>query len=580
MSPRWCKILSLAVIIPYLLFTSPRRAAALTRVSGNYYLEETRISGPEGSADLLAGGINFVIEPQTTKRLHLRLSVPFRFEIADGERSTKTSPIGNFAADIAGEWFTLNLQRGEYVTLSSSAQRTESTFSTEAYSLAVPDLPRLAVNHSKTETTSGTVSSEVEGLSVFSDYRYKGMNFRAGHVGSTVTTGDSAPVRYSSLLLGMGGSYELAPRTVLSFDDDFNRYVQGRSGSDGSMSTTNNFRMSAVSRPYEWLGLGGNLFRSAVHSESGSTDQQSRELSVTLYPRRSLSLTTLAGNRSFTEAGTQRRVDYWTVGAAFSDRVIETILLGLNATRTYESDPSQGRNISDNYSVNALMNIAPGISATAVLGVSRQENRQFVSTKTYDAAGTLAERAQYDDRPAGFTFFDIVNNDLYTKNSPAPGDWSLPVHIEPVTKQYGVTKNLQVIMIPTDKTNLTLSYSSTFSSEKLDLTGAGSQSLRGSLTYLPNRRTSYSIFETVNLSESGSRAYATSANMSYRFFKGHLMNLNYTRQESGGKVVETFSGTLGLTIARRTSMQIVYVLSQPGKEDETYFLKAGISRSF
>lgn len=580
MNLRCYKILSIAVIIPFLLITSPRRTAAVTRVSGNYFLEDTRASGPQGSTSLLAGGINFNIEPQTKKNYQLRFSVPLSFEIADGKRDTKAAPIGNFGADLAGERFTLNLQYGRYAIISSSAQLIESTSSRAAYSLAVPDLPRLALNISKTETTTGGVSSQTESYSIFSDYQFKGLNFRTGHFASTITTGDSAPFRYSSLLLGMGGSYKILPMTVLSFDDDFNRFVIGRSGDGDAESTTNTFRLSADSRPFEWLGLGGSFFSTASNFESGSTDQQSRELSVILYPRHNLSLSTAVGNRSFTDAGSRRSVDYTTIGAAFSDRVIETILLGLSAVRSYESDPGQGRSISDNYGVNAFMKIVPRISAMAAVGVSRQENREFVSTRGFDANGTLAERAQYDDRPAGFTFFDIVNNDLYTKNSPAIGDWSLPVHIEPVTKHYGVSKNLQVYMIPTDKTSLSLSWSSSFSSDRLDLTGVGSQNLRGSLTWLPNRRVSYSIYRTVSVSENGNRANATSANMSYRFFRGHQMNLNYSRQESGGKVVDTFSGTLGLTIGRRTSMQIVYAASQLGSENETTFLKVGISQSF
>jgi len=571
---------SIAANILFLLFISPRVAAAVTRVSGNYFLEETEASGPQGSTSLTAGGVNFNIEPQTTKNLHLRFGVPLSFEIRDGERNWRTSPVGNFTVDMAGDWFTLNLQHGRFVTINSAAQLTESATSNAAYTLAVPDLPRLSLSYIKTETATGGVSSEVETYSAFSDYRYKWMNFRAGQSTSTSVSGSSAPSRYSSLLLGLGGSYEILPMTVLSFDEDFNRYVTGSSGYDGTTSTMNTLRLGANSRPFEWLFLGAGFVETENRYESGSADEQTTDLSASVNPSRNLTLSTSTGNRRFTDAGARRSVDYTSMGAAFSDKVTETIRLGLNASRSYNSDPSQGKDISDNYGVNALMDVAPGLSAVAAIGVSRSENRQFVSAKGYDATGTLVERAQYDDRPAGFTFFDIVNNDLYTKNSLAFGDWSLPMHVEPVTKRNGVTKTVQVNMTPTDKTGMSISYSTNYSSDTLDLTATGSRTWRGFLTWTPNRRVNIGVYGTRSVSETGSRANASSTSLSYRFFRGHQLSMNYSRQESVGTAVETYSGSLGLTLGRRTNMQIVYAVTQPGKEDETTFLKAGISQSF
>lgn len=580
MNLRWCKIASLAANILVLLFISPRGAAAVTKVSGNYFLEETEASGPQGSTSLTSGGVNFNIEPQTSKNLHLRFGVPLSFEIRDGERDWRTSPVGNFTVDMAGEWFTLNLQYGRFVTINSAAQLTESATSNAAYTLAVPDLPRLSLSYIKTETTTDGVSSEVKTYSAFSDYQYKWMNVRAGQSTSTSVSGGSDPYHYSSLLLGMGGNYEILPMTVLSFDDDFNRYVSGSSGDSGTTSTTNTLRLSANSRPFEWLGLGAGFLETENRYESGSADEQTMDLSAGVNPSRNLTLSTSTGNRRFTDSGARRSVDYTSMGAAFSDKVTEAIRLGLNASRSYNTDPSQGKDISDNYGVNALMDVAPGVSAVAAMGISRSENRQFVSTQGYDATGTLDEKGQYDDRPAGFTFFDIENNDLYTKNSLAFGDWSLAVHVELITKSNGVSKNVQVNMAPTDKTSVSISYSTNYSSDTLDLTSTGSRTWRGFLAWTPNRRVNIGVYGTRSVSETGSRANASSTSLSYRFFRGHQLNMNYSRQESVGTVVETYSGSLGLTIGRRTSMQIIYSTTQPGKEDETTYLKAGISQSF
>ena len=332
------------------------------------------------------------------------------------------------------------------------------------------------------------------------------------------------------------------------------------------------------------MGLGFAFSQNESRAETGDTDEQSRELSTNLFPIRNLTLSAAAGNRRFTFAGDRRSVDYRTVGVSFSDKLIktETIHVGLNASRSYNTDPGQGEDITDSYGANVLMEVRSGVTANALLGVSRSENRQFVSARQYDASGSLVERAQYDDRPTGFTFFDSEHSDLYTKNSPLLGDWSLPAHIESFTRQYGVSKSLQVNMVLTDRANISASYSTSFSSDSLDLTGTGSQSLSGILAYAPKRNLSVSVYRTLTLPESGNRSDATAVGLAYYLIRGHRVSMSYSKQESGGNVVESFSGnvSLALALARRTTMSISYAVSQPGTPEETYILKIGVNRSF
>lgn len=584
----WPNILTFTLAAPVLLLAAPLRVEAITRVNGNFSLEETYASGPGGSSNLLEGGFNLDIIPQTKKNLRSRFSFPLRFSISDSENAVRSTPVGIFAVDVGGEGYNLNLQYGRTATVSSTAELTDSTISRAALSLMLPDLPRLFSSYSKTESTTGGITTETDAVSLFSDYRYKWVNVRGGYTGTGRSSGNTAPLTSSSILFGIGGNYEIVPRTTLTADYDFNQFTSELSGGGETVTTTNAFRMNADSRPLEWFGVGGNFTKNITAFDSGTSDQQFAELTATLYPTYNLRFFTSVGNRAFNDLQQERDVTFTTVGAAFTDRLLEKMLLGVNVSRSYEMDPIQGDNIRDNLGLNLIMDFTPRIAVRASVNVNRNENEEFISAKRFDAAGTLADRDALAADPSrnlqpGFVFFDIVNNDLYTLLVPfdpltSPAVWSLPTHL--VTEQFSVSKNIQVNLIPTDKTGLVLSYVSNASSDTLDIAKIGNQSLNGSFTYTPNRRTNYSLSGTTTLPEAGSASYSGTATMSYRFFRRHQMNLSYAQQFSAGRTTDTLSGTLALALRKRTGLDIIFSSSQLFEEDQRYFVKVRFIKSF
>lgn len=584
-----CPHILVLLTVPVLFLALPLRVAAMTRVTGNFSLAETYASGPGGNSSLLEGGFNLDVMPQTKKNLRSRFTLPLRFTIADNGNAVRSSPAGIFAVDLGGEWYNLNLQYGRTATVSSTAELTETTTSRAAFSLMPPDLPRLYASYAKTESSTGGTSTETDAISLFSDYRYKGLNVRGGYNVSERTSGTSPPVSSSSFLFGSGGTVEILPRTSLSADYDFNRSASELSSGGETITTANAFRVNADSRPVEWAGLGGNYSRNITKYESGTSDQQFVELTASLYPAPSLRFFGSVGERTFNDVQQQRNVTFTTLGASFSDRLLEKLQVGVNVARSYEKDPGQGDNTRDNLGLNMIMDLTPRIAVRTNFSVSRNENTEFISAKRFDASGTLAERdtlavAPAANLPVCFIFFDTVNNDLYTLLVPfdpltsAPAVWSLPTHL--VSEQFSVSKNIQVNMIPTDKTSLAFSYASNASADTLDIVEIGSQSLNGSLTYTPNRRTSYSLSGTTSLPEGGSAAYSATGSMSYRFYRRHQMNLSYARQFSAGKSTDTVSGTLAFVLRKRAGLDILFSSSQPFADDQSYFIKVGFTKSF
>ncbi|MBI5576051.1 MAG: hypothetical protein HY896_06765 [Deltaproteobacteria bacterium] len=585
MKSGWLEILALAAAASLLTAAAPQRAEAITRVNGNFFLDDTYARGPRDDTRLFQGGVNLDLYPPTKKKIQARLSLRLNYTRSDEESVLNVSPVGNLGMDLSGEAFALNLQHSRFSTISSAAQLTETSNSRAALSLSPKDLPRLSASFSRTESATGGSVTSSDTASFFGDYRYKWMNFRGGYSNDRRTSGGQAGLESSTVLLGFGGSYEILPRTTLTGDYDYNRFSATSGAGQETATIGNAFRMSADTRPLPWLGFTGNYSRTDTDFDSPSaavtrTTQQFSDVTANLDPYPFLRFSGTTGNRRFNDAQTMRSVDFVTYAANVSKQLREGVLLGASGSRSVESDPDQGRNVSDNFGVNSTMDLTQRISLRLNLNANRSESRTFVSTAGYNASGTLADRVLFDDRPPGFTYFDVVGNDLYTKNSTAIGDWVLTAHVEPVTESYSVNKSVQVNAIPTDKTNLALSYSSASSAERLDLGRIGNQNFNTSLSYMANRRTIYGLSGTVSLPETGRSSYSATGTMAYRFRRGHQMSLNYGARQAAGRSDHTFSGTLGLAFRKRVSLELAYSGTQLFREERTDFFRVRFSKSF
>jgi hypothetical protein len=225
------------------------------------------------------------------------------------------------------------------------------------------------------------------------------------------------------------------------------------------------------------------------------------------------------------------------------------------------------------------MDLTPRASLRLNLSLARNEFPTFVRTESFNASGPLADRALFDDRPAGFTFFDTDNNDLYTKNL-GFGDWSAPAHIDPPSdERFSTSKSVQINLRPTDSTRAALYYSVNSSSDTLDLTAVGSQSFNGSFSWQANQRTSYGLTGTVAVPERGDTSYAGTATFSYRFFHRHSMNLSYGRRTTGENSSDNVAGTLRLALRKRSSLDMAYSASQVFQDEQTDFFRIGFTHA-
>ncbi len=585
MEPKWQVRVVLAAAIPLLLLGVPRAGDAVTRVNGNYYLEDTQAEGPNGGTGLFQGGLNLSILPPTKKKLQARLSMQLNYTATEEEKRMNFSPVGNLGLDLGDEVYQFNVQFSQFATVSTTADLTETRTSRAALSLSPKDLPRIAANVSRTESAVKGVSTTTDTATLFGEYRYRWVNLRGGYSTNRRDSAGSAGQESTSLQAGAGGSYELLPRTILSLDYDVNRFSSGSDKGDTTETTGNAFHLTANSRPVEALQLVGNFSSSRTVFDSSTsvvagTSERNADLTANVDPYLFLRLSGTAGQRRFTDASQTRHVDFTTFGAAVNQRVRDTIQLGLNASRRFESDPDQGDNTNDTFGLNMTADLTSRAALRANVNVTRNEVPSFVSTKGFDASGTLVDRGTYDDRPPGFTFFDEVHHDVYTKSSASIGDWSAPVHFDPVTERFSTSKSVQVNATPSDKTGLALTYTSSVSSDRLKIASAGSQALNGSLTYVPNRRTNYSLSGTVSLPENGGTSWSGTGSMTYRFFRRHQLNLSYGRQVYSGRSSDNFSGTLGLALRKQARLELALSSTNLFREDRTEFFRVRFSKSF
>lgn len=544
-------------------------AEAATRMNGNFSLEKTFVSDGETPA-VTSGGFNFEFIP-ATRKFRTRFNVPLYFSTTGGENFWDTSPKGNFVADVNGEWFDLNLLFGQTVSITSFGEVVETKSNQIGYSLHIPDLPTFNAGYYKTERESEGTNSITRTYSLSSAYRFKWINFRGSVAKSDREINGRPQFDTTAFSTGVGANYEVLPGLTIFGDYDFSSYTTKRAGSDTG-SNAHAFRTGFQARPIPDLMINGDY--SKYIAEESESDLLNLVGTLFLTPKLGLN-TSYAGRSDNGEEG----YSIITVGTSYADRFSEAVRYGVSLSRSLEEDPNQGENVRDTLGLNATLDVFPGITARATFSVSRNENEKFLKTINFDASGPLAERANYDDRPAGFIFFDTENNDLYIKNSLAIGDWSAPVHIELSTEQFQVSKSMSLNMTPTDKTSVIVSYTSSANSEQLDLFSLGSQVASGALTYRANRRTSYSLSGAVTMPEGREKRYSGVATFTHRMRRGPIVNLSYGWQSPGVSNNQVFA-SFGIPLRKRTSLSLSFSSASVADAERTYYLRIGLSKNF
>ncbi|MBI5442707.1 MAG: hypothetical protein HY900_16025 [Deltaproteobacteria bacterium] len=554
---------------------------AVTKTSGSVFVEETRATSQGDTRELFQAGVNVAVEPPLKKQLRSQLNVQLNFTQSEDERIWNLSPFGNLGLDLSGEAFALNLQHSRTATVTTAADLVETRTTGASLSLSPKDWPRIFAGYSTTTTRTGDVESSTDSASVFADYTFRWLSFRGGLLRSERQTGDDSPLVSDTALFGVGGSYEVLPRTVLTGDYSVTRFASEATTGEDSVTVGTAVRLGVTSSPLRWLGLSGSFAGDVTAFQGQTSETRSMEGTANVNPSQRLRLSGTVGNRRFDDAGERRSVDYTTLAATYSQLYpVPAVELGLGASRTYEWDPGQGDNVRDNLSLNATMDVSRRASLRGNLGLSRTESVSFVSNPEFDASGPLADRALFDDRPAGFTFFDTEHQDLYTKLSAALGDWSQPVHLEQITQRYSVARSFQLNLVPTDRTSVVVFYSSNSSGDELDLGDLGSQTLNGSLSYQANLRTAYGLSGNASFPASGETSYSATGSLSYRLRRGHQLNVSYGRRVSQGSTGDNLSANMRFVLPKRLTVDISYSASQLFDEDQTTFLRARASKSF
>jgi hypothetical protein len=564
-------------------------AEAYTRWDGRYFLENAYASRPDSDSNLFQTGVNLSIRPPTKKSLKTRLNIRLDYTNADGDALWNLSPIGNLGVDLAGDSFALNLQHTRTATITTDAELVENKTSRVALSLSPRHWPRLSTSYSRLENTIDGVDTSTSDLySLYTDYDFRRwLSVRAGYNYQQRSAGSSNDVVSDSTLFGVGVNRQLMARTQLTGDVNFTRAT---SDSDGGFSTSSDsygLRLGIDSRPSPWLGIGAHYSTDSAESSSSSTPAavttRSRyaDLTGSVYPLYGVRFWSTVGNRNFSGGTQNRSVDYYTLGGSVSRDVSDTVAMNLTGSRTFESDPGQGDNTRDSLGLNTLLDLTSRASLRFNLNVSRNEFPTFVSTEGFDASEPLINRDNFDNEPAGFTFFDTDNNDLYTKNSILFADWSEPVRIDPPSdEKFFVSKSLQASLRPTDKLNLTLYYTLSSSADTLDLLESERKALNASLSYQPNRRTSYSLTGNHSSAAAGSGTYNGSLNVNYRLLRGHQINSSYGRRFGDDESSDTFTTNLRLVFRKRNNLELTYAGTQMFQDDQTEFFRVRYSHSF
>lgn len=585
-----CILMTIALMI----LSIPSEGETSTRVNGNYSLLSSFGTG-ENEPLLIDSGVNLQVIP-AIRKINTTLNIPFRFTYtaAGGKSDFKPLATGVYSidlSDLSGEYYNVNLQYGRFLVVNNDAQLTDTTIMQAGLSVRETQLPGFSINLTKTESTVAGKTTSTETTSFLTNYGY---SFK--YLGTDFSTGYSLTKSLPADELAHGFNFRVArtteifPSTNLSVVYDFIRSIRKSNNPNVEDSSTTTHSANAVlnSTPIEWLNLNTSYHLSSSDSTSTKNDQQSLEITPSFLVVPRFRISPSVGYRAFDDAGKRRSITFYGISGDYSVALQEKVLLGMRGSRFYEADPGQGKNAKDDFGLNSVIDLLPGVAVRLGVDITRRDNASFVNTKFFDASGTLAERdnlasfTSNNKLKSGFVFFDTANNDLYTLIDPATATsaavWSAPAHFEPTREEFTVAKNLQINMIPTERSNVSLTYTSSAQSGRLDMIKAGSQTLSGAFTYYPNRRTSFNLSGTASFPEGTQSSFSVVTGISYNFFKGQRMNLSFAYPT--GDKQGTLSGGFNIPLRKRTQLGINYSIANFLADKQDYLVTFNLSRSF
>lgn len=570
--------------IALMILLIPREGEASTRFSRNLSLLSSIGSGGNQPL-LLEAGLNVQVIP-AIRKINTTINIPFRFTYtaAGGKSDFKPLATGVYSidlSDLSGEYYNVNLQYGRFLVVNNDSQLTDNTIMQAGLSVKQTQLPGFSIYLTKTESSVNGKTTSAETTSLLTNYgynfKYLGTDFSAAY---SLTKSLPANELTHGLDFTVARTTEIFPSTSMTVVYNFGRSIRDSNNPDleSSSSTTHIFNARLNSTPVEWLNLNANYHQSISDSTSAKNNQQTTELTPSFLVFPSFKISPSAGLRSFDDAGKRRNITFYGISGDYSVAMQEKVLLAMRGSRFYESDPGQGDDARDNFGLNSVIDLLPGVAVRLGVDITRRDNANFVNTKFFDAAGTLAARdnlasfASNNKLNSGFVFFDTINNDLYTLIDPATATsaavWSAPAHFEPTKEEFTVAKNLQISMIPTERSNISLTYTSSAQSGRLDMIKAGSQTVSGAFTYYPNRRTSFNLSGTASFPEGSKNSFSTVTGLSYNFFKGQRMNLNFAYPT--GDKEGTLSGGFSIPFRKKTQLGFNYSITDLLGDNQNY----------
>ena len=576
----WLGLLALAVAV-----SVPVRASSLW--NGRFFIDGTRVTNEENESNLLKTGVVLTLTPPIKYGLDFRINMRGDYAYANGNDVFNFLPLGFLSLDLSGETWSATLQHQRAVTITTAAELVDNISSRLAFNYFARNGVRLQTSLARLETATGGRGSSVrDQFFAFADYPWRWFTFRTGYNQQVRRNQGGQDLTSKNLQFGVGLNAQLLPRTHLVGDFDFNRFASDTTSGFETNTARQGYRLGLNSRPTRWFGLDMNYTRDNTNFDSqaveaGTNFSRFTSITGTLYAAPALRFWSTLGNRLFDDQFSRRDIDFLTVAGSWNLRASRTVDFDFLLSRTIEEDPLQGDNIRTAFVSNSTFELVPLTTLRFNLNVTRNELPAFQTTQNPDASGPLTDRVLYDDRPAGFTFLDTDNLDLYTKNSATLADWSEAVRIEPtVSEPYFVNRNIQLRSTLTRKMSLILYYGATSSSEQLDLTRVEGYNVRGTLAYRPNRRTGYTLTSTSSHPEFGDASRTSIFTFTYSSLRGHRLNLNFGGREFADDVDYTFTGNLRLNLRRRNAIEITYSSTRFLADDQSDFLRVRYTRSF
>jgi len=506
----------------------PRSGYAVPIVKGFYFINDQYNEAPLTHNNFASGGVSFNAEDHifSKNRLGATFSLPYTKNEGSGRTSESFAP--QEVVNVTGKDYTFNLTNGIVRNFDPLVGERSSHNTAINLSITPEKFIPIFANFRQNKSIVGSDSSTVRNWAVSTDFRIHPFHISGGSFKQeNVSSGEGSLSESEGNFGQVDANFFLWENTVLQANYDIatnkNRFKETRSKTDSTKLS-----LFANSSPFNWMTISGSFIQDSndstttvtIGETSFFTDEERYDLTVQVNPIGGWVFSIHKGHSRTDSSGDIRALDLLTYSLSLTKELTSAVDGSVSLNRTDNDDHDRGKTTSNAIFLTANMRLNPALTLRINQAVSK---------------GELSGTSEVGS-------------------------------VKP--RNYTASTNVDLSGLLTPRVSLATHYSASDGSTDFLLFGTATQSLSGTVSYIPKNSVVYGLSVTKNISASGDSSSSYNASMAYNFHKSSRMTLAYVRSEGGEIADNSLSGNFILTFPKQVSLTVNFSESGIGSGNE------------